>query len=258
VDRPSFLQFLPGQDAAVPLAEPFSGILAQQGPCLGLLRGEFFSTVVWPETARVEYDRDGLVLRDGLSGSSARLGDRIEALGGPLPAAARLQLGPPTLNLVMPIECARRPIPQDPAWSGPGWIAVVNPGFRVIASIPIVLGAYGVEDRSCGERASLFHYDGHSLGWNPSGSAERVMYPIRRVREENGQWVATVIAPGPGVSGAASPQEVEVAIVPRGGGRITVTSWERIEMKLCPPGALPVEERPEGADLAPNGGDSYW
>ena len=130
VDRPSFLRFLPGQDGGVRLKAPYGGVLTQQGPCLGLLDEQgFFSTVVWPETARLERGPRGLVLRDARSGVTARLGDRIEGTGGPLPKGARFELGPPVLNHVMPIECARRPVPQRASWSGPGWIAIVNPAF---------------------------------------------------------------------------------------------------------------------------------
>lgn len=119
VERPSFLHFLPGQDGGVRLEAAYGGILTQQGPCLGLVDEQaFFSTVVWPETARLERGRRGLVLRDTRSGITARLGDRIEGTGGPLPKGARLELGPPVLNYVVPIECARRPVPQGQAGAG--------------------------------------------------------------------------------------------------------------------------------------------
>jgi hypothetical protein len=134
-ERPSFLYFQPGKDAGVRLSAPFGGVFAQSGPCLGLVKDGFFSTVIWPETARISYDRRGLLLRDLRSGVSARLGDRIEGSGGPLPPGVHFELGPPVLNYVMRIECARRPIPKDPAWTGPGWIAIVNPGFRVAPAL---------------------------------------------------------------------------------------------------------------------------
>jgi hypothetical protein len=63
------------------------------------------------------------------------------------------------------------------------------------------------------------------------------MYPIVRVREDAGQWVATIVTPGPGAR--PEPRELDVFIVPRGGGRITVTAMERTDMKLCALGELP-------------------
>lgn len=125
-ERVSFLQFLPGQDGGVRLSASYGGILTQRGPCLGLVKDGFFSTMIWPETARISYDRRGLLLRDTRGGASARLGDRLEITGGPLPPDASFQIGPPVLNYVMPIECARRPVPHRP-----GWIGIANPGFRV-------------------------------------------------------------------------------------------------------------------------------
>lgn len=125
-ERVSFLQFLPGQDGGVRLSAPYGGILTQRGPCLGLVNDDFFSTMIWPETARISYDRRGLLLHDTRSGASARLGDWIEITGGPLPPDASFQIGPPVLNYVMPIECARRPVPHRS-----GWIGIANPGFRV-------------------------------------------------------------------------------------------------------------------------------
>jgi hypothetical protein len=124
-EEPSFLHFLPGQDGGLRLTAPYGGILTQRGRCLGLLNDGFFSTVIWPETARISFDRRGLILRDTRSGASARLGDLLEGTGGGLPPRTPLNLGPPVLNYVMPIECARRPVPPRD-----GWIGMVNPGFR--------------------------------------------------------------------------------------------------------------------------------
>lgn len=125
-EKVSFLQFLPGQNGGVKLTGGYGGILTQRGPCLGLVKDDFFSTMIWPETARISYDRRGLLLHDTRSGASARLGDWIEITGGPLPPDASFQIGPPVLNYVMPIECARRPVPHRP-----GWIGIANPGFRI-------------------------------------------------------------------------------------------------------------------------------
>ena len=111
------------------------------------------------------------------------------------------------------------------------------------ALIPIAIGAYVDQDKGCADRAPLFRYDGRSMGWSGSGSAERPMYPIVRVRKEQDQWVATILAPGPGVDGHKTPRELDVYIVPREAGRITITAMERDEMKLCPIDALPAWAR---------------
>jgi hypothetical protein len=65
------------------------------------------------------------------------------------------------------------------------------------------------------------------------------MYSIRRVRREPGRWVATIVAPGPGVAGASAPRELDVVFVDRGSGRITVAGMERVDMKLCAPDEVP-------------------
>jgi hypothetical protein len=123
--RIAFLQFLPGEDGGLRLSAPFSGVLTERGPCLGLTNGDRFVTIVRPETARFSFDHRGLLLRDVQSGAALRLGDHVEITGGPLPRGARLDLGM-TLREVMPIECARRPLGVDE-----GWIAIANPGVRV-------------------------------------------------------------------------------------------------------------------------------
>lgn len=104
-----------------------------------------------------------------------------------------------------------------------------------VALLPIATGAYVEQGQACGNPGALFRYDGRSLGW--TRGAKRPMYPIRRVREAHGQWVATIVAPGPGAS--PKPLGIDVYIVPRSGGRITVTAMERTDMKLCAPGELP-------------------
>jgi hypothetical protein len=67
------------------------------------------------------------------------------------------------------------------------------------------------------------------------------MYPIVRVREEPGQWVATIVSPRPG--DRPEQRELDVIIVPRGGGRVMVRAMERVEMTLCPPEELPAALR---------------
>lgn len=119
------LQYAPGQNGGVRLTAPYGGVLTRRGPCLGLLNGTLFTTMIWPETARLGFDRHGLVLRDLASGAAVRLGDWVEINGGPLPSGTVHDLGSPTLVRDFPIECARRPADlQD------GWIGVANPGFR--------------------------------------------------------------------------------------------------------------------------------
>ena len=108
------------------------------------------------------------------------------------------------------------------------------------ALIPIAIGAYVDQDKGCADRAPLFRYDGRSMGWGGSVSRERPMYPIVRVRKEQDQWVATIVAPGPGVNGHETPRELDVYIVPREAGRITITAMERADMKFCTPAELPV------------------
>ena len=105
--------------------------------------------------------------------------------------------------------------------------------------LPIATGAYVEQGEECGNPGSLFRYDGRGMGW--TRGAVRPMYPIVRVREEPSQWVATIIAPGPGA--AREPRELDVLIVPRGAGRITIRAMERVEMELCAPEELPVALR---------------
>jgi hypothetical protein len=109
--------------------------------------------------------------------------------------------------------------------------------------LPIAVGAYVEQGEDCGSPVALFRYDGRGIGWSGGASAAPAMYPIRRLREEEGRWVATILAPGPGVAGASAPRELDVIILPLGAGRITVTAMERTEMKLCAPAELPERAR---------------
>lgn len=123
-ERPVFMQYLPGK-APLVLDAPSGGILAQRGPCLGvILEGGRFATAVWPATARMEFDERGLLVGDGEEGGARlRLGDQLLFTGGPLPQGARYPLGGDVHVVDMPMECAR--------WPGyDGWIAIVNSGFR--------------------------------------------------------------------------------------------------------------------------------
>lgn len=105
--------------------------------------------------------------------------------------------------------------------------------------LPVAVGSYVGEGDACGNPDALFRYDGRSIGWSGGRSAPAAMYPIQRLRAEQGRWVVTIFAPGPGVSGGSAPRELDVLIVPRGTGRITVTAMERVEMTLCSRSDLP-------------------
>ena len=122
VERPVFVQYLPGQAAKYPLHSAYEGVLTQRGPCLGVVRDGRFSTLIWPDTARIAFGRGGLEVAEA-GHAPVRPGDRIEFTGGPLPAEMTHALGGDVLSVDMPIECARYP-------GYNGWIAIVNPGFR--------------------------------------------------------------------------------------------------------------------------------
>jgi hypothetical protein len=120
--RPTFSSYREGAARPVRLAAPYGGYLTQQGPCLGLTIGGRFATIIWPETARLSFDRRGLLLTDQHSGAALRLGDYLTGTGGPLPPGTPHDIGETTLTEGFPIECAR--------WRGyAGWIGIVNPGF---------------------------------------------------------------------------------------------------------------------------------
>ncbi|MEO7179070.1 MAG: hypothetical protein ABIW83_09515 [Allosphingosinicella sp.] len=105
--------------------------------------------------------------------------------------------------------------------------------------LPIPVGIYVGQKEGCGNPVAFFRYDGRRIGWGGGGGSGAALYSIRRLREEQGRWVATIVAPGPGVGGGSAPRELDVSIVDRRSGRITVTAMERVDMKLCAPDALP-------------------
>jgi hypothetical protein len=117
-----FIQYRPGQAARYRLEAPYEGVLTQRGPCLGVVRDGRFSTLIWPETARIAFSAGGFEASEA-RGAPVRLGDRIEFTGGPLPAGMTHDLGGSVLSTDMPMACARYP-------GYDGWIAIVNPGFR--------------------------------------------------------------------------------------------------------------------------------
>jgi hypothetical protein len=120
--RPVFSSYREGAARPVRLAAPYRGYLTQRGPCLGLTIDGRFATIIWPETARLSFDRRGLLLTDRRSGAALRLGDYLRGTGGPLPPGTPHDIGETTLTEAFPIECAR--------WQGyEGWIGIVNSGF---------------------------------------------------------------------------------------------------------------------------------
>lgn len=120
--RPAFSSYRVGAPRPVTLTAPYAGYLTQKGRCLGLTIDGRFATIIWPETARLGFDRDGLLLTDQRSGAALRLGDYLEGTGGPLPPGVPHSIGDDILTESFPIECARRP-------GYDGWIGIVNPGF---------------------------------------------------------------------------------------------------------------------------------
>ena len=121
-ERPVFVQYRPGQAARYRLAAPYDGVVTQRGPCLGVVRDGRFSTLIWPETARVAFGDAGFEVSEP-GGARVRLGDRIEFPGGLLPTGMAHGFGDDVLSVPMPMACAHYP-------GYDGWIAIVNPGFR--------------------------------------------------------------------------------------------------------------------------------
>jgi hypothetical protein len=121
-ERPVFVQYRPGQAARYRLEAPYHGVLTQRGPCLGVVRDGRFSTLFWPETARIRFGAAGLEVSEA-GGAPVRLGDTLEFTGGPLPKGMAHALGDDVLSVDTPMACAHYP-------GYDGWLAVVNPGFR--------------------------------------------------------------------------------------------------------------------------------
>jgi hypothetical protein len=117
-----FVQYRPGQSERYRLEAPYYGVLTQRGPCLGVVRDGRFSTLIWPETARVAFGDAGIEVSEP-GGVRVRLGDTIEFAGGLLPTKMAHGFGDDVLSVDMPMACAHYP-------GYDGWIAIVNPGFR--------------------------------------------------------------------------------------------------------------------------------
>jgi hypothetical protein len=229
-----FMQFPRGQKPAAKLNAPSAGVLTQRGKCLGVVGSDGrFATLYWPSTARIEADGLGLAVVDTGGGGRVRLGEYFVFTGGPVPRGTRFPLGE------TPLECA--------LWPGyDGWLAIVNPGFRAEPApaaarghLPIARGFYVARPKRCDEGGGLFRYDGEGIAWLSGGPELAALYPIRRVREEEGRWVATISAPGPGTHGAADPRDVQVFITPQPSGSVMVEAFGRQDMRLCNADELP-------------------
>jgi hypothetical protein len=112
---PAFPQLKPAPagEERILLTARGAGFLAWQGWCLGISNGDgTFTTLIWPETAKLERARGGIVVTDSASGARIRVGDYFTWGGGegPLPP-------PEMLTEPVPPGCAARTMS-------------VNPGFR--------------------------------------------------------------------------------------------------------------------------------
>lgn len=112
---PAFPQLKPAPagEERILLTARGAGFLAWQGRCLGISHDDgSFTTLIWPETARLERVPEGVVVADSLSGARIRVGDHFTWGGGegPLPP-------PDMLTEPVPADCAARTMS-------------VNPGFR--------------------------------------------------------------------------------------------------------------------------------
>ena len=91
------------------------GTLTLKGRCLGIGKdGDYLATIVWPETARLSYDSQGLLITDRSTGSIIRVGDYFEGGGGAASSDAPISA---RLSEAIPAECV-------------GTIISLNPGFQ--------------------------------------------------------------------------------------------------------------------------------
>lgn len=121
---PAFPAYLPeraGENRIYLLARGH-GRLARRGRCLGVTsEGGHFTAVIWPHTARLARDREGLFVSDSESGARIRLGQRFEWGGGSTPREVVLQL---ELTEPVPPECLV------------GALTTLNPGFSAELRTP--------------------------------------------------------------------------------------------------------------------------
>lgn len=113
---PAFPQHRPTAEERILLTAGVGGVLVQRGRCLGFGDRDRFVAIVWPETARLSFDRRGLLVHDLESGAEIRLGDRIDGGGGGAGEGAAERIAA-SLTEPVPPECA-------------DWIVTLNPGFR--------------------------------------------------------------------------------------------------------------------------------
>jgi hypothetical protein len=109
---PAFPQLKPAPagEERILLTARGAGFLAWQGWCLGISHGDgTFTTLIWPETARLERVPGGIAVTDSLSGARIRVGDYFTWGGGDGPL-------PPPDMLTEPVrpECAARTASVNP------------------------------------------------------------------------------------------------------------------------------------------------
>jgi hypothetical protein len=91
------------------------GTLMLKGRCLGIGKdGEYLATIIWPETARLLHDRQGLLIRDRSTDTIIRIGDYLEGGGGAAFSNAPISA---VLTEALPTECG-------------GTVISLNPGFQ--------------------------------------------------------------------------------------------------------------------------------
>jgi hypothetical protein len=245
---PVFVQYRPSQKRPMKLTAPSGGVLTQRGKCLGVVGNDGrFATLIWPARTRMVMGAQGLVIVDGQASGRVRLGDYLVFTGGALPRGVPYPLGDDLHSVAMPMDCAHYP-------GYDGWLGVVNPGFRAGQApaaqpghLPIARGDYVARPQQCPAATTLSRYNGQGIGWL-SKRHEPALYPVEKVREEEGQWVASISAPGPGVHGAANRRMVDGLVTPRLAGSILVNAYGREEMTMCSPDDLPAwaREGPRG------------
>ena len=98
------------------------GRLTLRGRCLGMVNrgGSTFTMIVWPYTARLGRDSQGLFVTDSESGATIRLGDEF-TFGGGDNSTGSYGFGEP-LSEPVPADCSAR-------------VATLNPGSKGHATL---------------------------------------------------------------------------------------------------------------------------
>lgn len=118
------LKPLPPGEERILLLAGVGGYLTQRGRCLGLSprKGAEFSTLIWPDTARLKLDGRGYYVEERGTGTVARLGDWLSGGGGMAPYEMAEELET-QLTEPVPLECRGRMFSLNPgfkAGSAPG------------------------------------------------------------------------------------------------------------------------------------------